>query len=180
MKTSIKIGVGFALLWIILKLSAFSFEVFLTDLKPFVFANMLFVTLAISLALYAKKRFETESNLLEDIKTAMIPGVLYAIIVSSFIYFYYQSIYPEFNSSKISAIELKMNNEAAVADFRKSNPAMENLSSDEIREQVMDSMNNYYSAQFTMTVSLLGLLLYTTLNSLVISLIFRRVIFRKT
>ena len=36
------------------------------------------------------------------------------------------------------------------------------------------------SAQFTMTVSLLGLLLYTTLNSLVISLIFRRVIFRKT
>ena len=71
-----------------------------------------------------------------------------------------------------------MNDEVAVADFRKSNPGMENSSSDEIREKVMDSMNNYYSAQFTMTVSLLGLLLYATLNSLVLSLIFRRVIFR--
>ncbi|MEJ6588943.1 MAG: DUF4199 domain-containing protein [Crocinitomicaceae bacterium] len=178
MKTPIKIGVGFALLWIILKLSAFSFNVFLTDLKPFVFANMLFVTLAISIALYAKKRQQPGSNLLEDVKTAMIPGVLYAVIVSSFIYFYYQSIYPEFNSSKITEIELRMNDEVAVADFRKSNPGMENSSSDEIREKVMDSMNNYYSAQFTMTVSLLGLLLYATLNSLVLSLIFRRVIFR--
>jgi len=179
MKIYVKIGLAFAFLWILIKLSCFTFNVLLTELEPFVFMNMLFVTLAISIALYIKKRKQKEySNLLDDIKTAMIPGVIYTIVVSVFIYFYYQHIYPEFNTDKISEMEIRMQDKNNINDLRKSNPEMENKSDEEIKSKVLKSINDYYSAKFTMTISLLGLLVFTTLNSIVLSLIFRRVIFK--
>ena len=140
---------------------------------------MLFVTLAVSAVLYIKKRKQREdSNYLDDIKTSMIPGVIYTVVVSVFIYFYYQHIYPEFNTNKISEIEIRMQDKKNIADLRKSNPEMENKSDEEIKSKVLKSVNDYYSAKFTMTITLLGLLVYTTLNSILLSLIFRRVIFR--
>ena len=178
MKKAINIGIGFAVIWIILKLVAFNFQIFLTDLKPFIFANMLFVTLGICVSLYFKKKAREASNLLGDVKTGMTSSIIYTVLVSAFIYFYYQSIYPEFNSSKISEMELLLADETKVAELRASNPDMENSSSDEIRNKVMTSISQYYSAQFTMTISLLGLLVYSTLNSLLISLIFRKIIFK--
>ena len=75
-------------------------------------------------------------------------------------------------------MELLLADETKVAELRASNPDMENSSSDEIRNKVMTSISQYYSAQFTMTISLLGLLVYSTLNSLLISLIFRKIIFK--
>jgi len=179
MKVYVKIGLAFAILWILIKLSCFSFKVLLTKLEPFVFLNMLFVTLAVSAVLYIKKRKQREdSNYLDDIKTSMIPGVIYTVVVSVFIYFYYQHIYPEFNTNKISEIEIRMQDKKNIADLRKSNPEMENKSDEEIKSKVLKSVNDYYSAKFTMTITLLGLLVYTTLNSILLSLIFRRVIFR--
>jgi len=179
MKIYVKIGLAFAFLWILIKLSCFTFNVLLTKLEPFVFMNMLFVTIAISVALYIKKRKQKEySNLLDDIKTAMIPGVIYTVVVSVFIYFYYQNIYPEFNTDKISEMEIRMQDKKNIDDLRKSNPEMENKSDEEIKGKVLKSINDYYSAKFTMTITLLALLVYTTLNSIVLSLIFRRVIFR--
>tara|TARA_B100001287_G_C22628054_1_gene503597 strand:+ start:134 stop:703 length:570 start_codon:yes stop_codon:yes gene_type:complete len=178
MKKSLNIGVGFAVIWIILKLVAFNFQLFLIDLKPFIFANMLFVTLAICVALYLKKRTKTSSNLLDDIKTGMATSMIYTVIISGFIFFYYQSIYPEFNTSKISEMEILLKDESKIKELRKSKPDMENRSSDEIRSQVLGSVSQYYSAKFTMIISLLGLLIYSTLNSLLISIIFRKVIFK--
>ena len=55
---------------------------------------------------------------------------------------------------------------------------MENKSSDEIKRDVMSKTEMVYNANFTMLVSMLSLLLYSTLNSIVISVIFRRIIFR--
>ena len=60
MKIYVKIGLAFAFLWILIKLSCFTFNVLLTKLEPFVFMNMLFVTIAISVALYIKKRKQKE------------------------------------------------------------------------------------------------------------------------
>lgn len=178
MRTSVRIGIGFALVWIILKLTAFNFRIFLNDLRPFIFANMLFVTTAISLTLYLKNKSLKDTNLMDDVKSGMISGVLYTVIVSGFIYFYYQSIYPEFNSSKISAMELRLEDEEQIQEFRKTNPDMENNTSEEIRNKVLTSLSQYYSSQFAMTVSLLGMLIYATLNSLVLSLVFRKLFFK--
>ena len=75
-------------------------------------------------------------------------------------------------------MEILLEDESKVEELRKSNPDMENSSSDEIRSQVLSSIGQLYSAKFTMAISLLGLLIYSTLNSLLISLIFKKVIFK--
>ena len=94
MKLPIKVGLIASLVWISIKLIAFSQSISLDDLKPFVFINMFILTAAIAIALYLVKRHETESNLLNDIKNGMLAGVTYTVIVSVFLYFYYQKIYP--------------------------------------------------------------------------------------
>ena len=178
MKLPIKVGLIASLVWISIKLIAFSQSISLDDLKPFVFINMFILTAAIAIALYLVKRHETESNLLNDIKNGMLAGVTYTVIVSVFLYFYYQKIYPEFNAKKINEIEIKLSNPKTIKEIQKSNIAMENKSSDEIKRDVMSKTEMVYNANFTMLVSMLSLLLYSTLNSIVISVIFRRIIFR--
>jgi hypothetical protein len=178
MKLPIKVGLIASLVWISIKLIAFSQSISLDDLKPFVFINMFILTAAIAIALYLVKRHETESNLLNDIKNGMLAGVPYTVIVSVFLYFYYQKIYPEFNAKKINEIEIKLSNPKTIKEIQKSNIAMENKSSDEIKRDVMSKTEMVYNANFTMLVSMLSLLLYSTLNSIVISVIFRRIIFR--
>ena len=178
MKLPIKVGLIASLVWISIKLIAFSQSISLDDLKPFVFINMFILTAAIAIALYLVKRHETESNLLNDIKNGMLAGVPYTVIVSVFLYFYYQKIYPELNAKKINEIEIKLSNPKTIKEIQKSNIAMENKSSDEIKRDVMSKTEMVYNANFTMLVSMLSLLLYSTLNSIVISVIFRRIIFR--
>ena len=137
MKLPIKVGLIASLVWISIKLIAFSQSISLDDLKPFVFINMFILTAAITIALYLVKRHETESNLLNDIKNGMLAGVPYTVIVSVFLYFYYQKIYPEFNAKKINEIEIKLSNQKTIKEIQKSNIAMENKSSDEIKRDVM-------------------------------------------
>lgn len=178
MRLPLKVGLIAALIWISIKFIAFSQAISLDDLKPFVFINMFILTAAIAIALYLVKRHETESNLLNDIKNGMLAGVPYAVIVSVFLYFYYQKIYPEFNAKKINEIEVKLSNPMTIKEIQKSNIAMENKSSEEIKRDVLSKTEMIYNANFTMLVSMLSLLLYATLNSILISVILRRIIFR--
>jgi cellobiose-specific phosphotransferase system component IIC len=139
---------------------------------------MFFLTAAISYSLFQIKRKEVESNLLNDIKNGMLAGVPYTLIVSIFLYFYYEKIYPEFNEKKIQEIELRLSNPKTVKEIQTSNPAMENKNPEEIKREVLSSTKAMYSAKFTMIISLLALMVYSTLNSMVIALIYRRVVFR--
>lgn len=178
MKLPIKIGIGAALLWIVLKMLGLAIKFSVDDIKFFVFINMFLLTAAIAFSLYQVKRKELESNLLNDIKNGMLAGVPYTLIVSVFLYFYYEKIYPEFNDKKIQEIELRMNNPKVIKEIQTSNPAMENKNPQEIKREVMANTRSMYSAKFTMIISLLALMVYSTLNSMVIAIIYRRVVFR--
>jgi cellobiose-specific phosphotransferase system component IIC len=178
MKLPIKVGIGAALFWIVLKMIGLAVNFSVDDIKLFVFLNMFFLTAAISYSLFQIKRKEVESNLLNDIKNGMLAGVPYTLIVSIFLYFYYEKIYPEFNEKKIQEIELRLSNPKTVKEIQTSNPAMENKNPEEIKREVLSSTKAMYSAKFTMIISLLALMVYSTLNSMVIALIYRRVVFR--
>jgi hypothetical protein len=178
MRLPLKVGLIASVVWISIKLIAFSQSISLDDLKPFVFINMFILTAAVAIAVYLVKRYEIESNLLNDIKNGMLAGVPYAVIISVFLYFYYQKIYPGFNAKKINEIEVKLSNPKTIKEIQNSNIAMENKSSDEIRKDVLSKTKMVYNANFTMLVSMLSLLLYATLNSILISVIFRRIVFR--
>jgi hypothetical protein len=178
MKLPLKVGFIAAATWIFIKLMAFYLSISLDELKPFVFINMFILTVSITIALYLVKRKETENNLLNDVKNGMLAGVPYALIVSVFLYFYYEKIYPDFNKRKMNEISLKLSNPQTIKEIQRSNPEMENKSFEEIKRDVLAKTKMVYNAQFTMLVSMLSLLLYATLNSIVISVIFRRIVFR--
>jgi hypothetical protein len=178
MKLPLKVGLLAATIWISIKLLAFSLSISLDELRPFVFINMFILTASIALALYLVKRKETENNLLNDVKNGMLAGVPYAVIVSVFLYFYYEKIYPDFNARKMNEISLKLSNPQTIKEIQRENPEMENKSVEEIKRDILAKTKMVYNPQFTMLVSMLSLLLYTTLNSIVITLIFRRIVFR--
>ena len=71
-----------------------------------------------------------------------------------------------------------MDSPEEIAAIRKSNSALENKSDGEIVEMARQNTAMMYDPQFTLSVSLLALLVYSTLNSLLIAVIYRRVVFR--
>ena len=178
MKLPVKVGIGAALFWIVLKMLGLAINFSVDDIKIFVFINMFLLTAAIAYSLFQIKRKEIESNLLNDVKNGMLSGVPYTLIVSIFLYFYYEKIYPEFNEKKIQEIELRLSNPKTIKEIQTTNPAMENKNPEEIKREVLDSTKSMYSAKFTMIITLLALMVYSTLNSMVIAIIFRRVVFR--
>ena len=178
MKLPLKVGLLAATIWIFIKLTACYLSISLDELRPFVFINMFILTVSIAIALYLVKRKETENNLLNDVKNGMLAGVPYAVIVSVFLYFYYEKIYPDFNARKMNEISLKLSNPQTIKEIQRENPEMENKSVEEIKRDILAKTKMVYNPQFTMLVSMLSLLLYATLNSIVITLIFRRIVFR--
>ena len=178
MKLPLKVGLIAAAIWISIKLAAFYLSLSLDDLRPFVFINMFILTAAIAIALYLVKRKETENNLLNDVKNGMLAGVPYAVIVSVFLYFYYEKIYPDFIERRLNERSLELSNPQTIKKIQRSNPEMENKSFEEIKKEDMEKAKEYFKANTTMLLSMLSLLLYATFNSIVISVIFRRIVFR--
>ena len=88
-------GLVFSGLWIALKMLAFWLNWRLDEIQIFVLLNMALLTSAIALFMYRKKRTNTEeSNILTDIKAGLTVGLPYTLLVSFFLFFYYQDIYP--------------------------------------------------------------------------------------
>ena len=139
---------------------------------------MFILTASIAVALYLVKRKETENNLLNDVKNGMLAGVPYAVIVSVFLYFYYEKIYPDFIERRLNERSLELSNPQTIKKIQRSNPEMENKSFEEIKKEDMEKAKEYFKANTTMLLSMLSLLLYATFNSIVISVIFRRIVFR--
>jgi hypothetical protein len=179
MKFPIKVGLISAAIWIGLKLIFWAISFNLNDIKLFVFVNMFLLTASIACALYILKLKEDDSNLMNDIKNGMLAGMPYSVVVAIFMYFYYERIYPEFNQQKIELIENKLNEPNAIKEIQKNNPEMQNDSPEEVRNEVIQKSKMIYSSKFNMLVALLAMVLYTTINSIVIALIFRKVVFAK-
>jgi hypothetical protein len=172
-------GLVFGSFWIAFKMLAFLFAYQLDQIQLFVLLNMAMLTAAIALFMYRKKRFGgPESNILTDIKAGLSVGLPYTLVVSFFLFFYYQDIYPEFNEKKRAAYEQRMDSPKEIAAIRNSNSALENKSDSEIVAMARKNTAMMYDPQFTLSVSLLALLVYSTLNSLLIAVIYRKVVFR--
>ena len=185
MKPTVKFGLIFAAIWIGFKLILFST---LTspdryNLQPAILANILCLLLAITLGLYFHKRNATEqSNALGDIKSAMGAGMVYTMIVTVFLYFYYSKIDPEYNQHQRSEaamqLEKMLNDPEEFKKLKGSNGDFEVMSKDEIRASLITNQEAMYSTQAVTTIGLLGMLMLATVNSILISIVMRRVIFK--
>ncbi len=185
MKPTVKFGLIFAAIWIGFKLVLFST---LTgpdryNLQPAILTNILCLLLAITLGLYFHKRKATEqSNALGDIKSAMGAGMVYTIIVTFFLYFYYSKIDPEYNQHQRSEAAMQVDKMLQdPEEFKKlkaSNADFEVMSKAEIRASLLTNQEALYSTQAVTTISLLGMLMLATVNSILITIVMRRVIFK--
>ena len=183
MKVTIKTGIFFALIWMIIKMIFFFTEAFPYNVVPAVMVNIFCLLKAITIGLYKQKLQDTEvGNALRDIKNAMSAGVPYAVLVSIFIFFYYAQIDPGFNEHQIAEAEVgiqkMIDNPIDFAKVKKSNEAFEVMTKDEIYSQLIQGPRGFYSPLSTMTVSMLAMLLLTTMNSIFITIVFRKVVFR--
>jgi hypothetical protein len=183
MKITVKIGLLFAALWIAAKMIFYITAPTGYSIVPLVLLNMLFLISAISIGMFLLKRKEQyESNALSDIKNGMTAGVPYAVIVSIFIYTYYAKIDPEYNAHQKAEWETTIKKELAkpggLEQARESNPDFEVLSAEEIFSKMKSGYESFYSPNSTMILSLLALILLSTLNSIFVTVIFRKIVFR--
>ena len=180
MKIPIITGLIAALVWIAIKWGGYAFGFFNNGaVQPYVFTNMFLLTASVSIGLYLiKKNAKQKSNLLLDIKTGMTAAMPYTVVVSGFIFIFYTYINPEFNQKQLERTRISLQDKKVLTSLRNSNPTLENKTDQELLKEGMKQTRQIISPQFTMLVSLLGLLVYGTMNSLVISLIYRSLIFR--
>ena len=183
MKITIKTGIFFALIWMIIKIIFLYTGTFTYNVVPAVMVNIFCLLLAITVGLYKQKLKDTEAgNALRDIKNAMSVGVPYAVLVSVFIFFYYAQIDPGFNEHQIAEAEVgiqkMIDNPVDFAKVKQSNEAFEVMTKDEIYEELIQGPRGFYSPISTMTVSMLAMLLLTTMNSIFITIVFRKIVFR--
>jgi hypothetical protein len=183
MKNSVLIGVFFAFIWGAIKF------LFHTDLNkainPFVLLNIFFLLTAIALGLFLVKKKEgyLSGDVISDFKKAMGIGLPYTLIVTGFIYYYYSTFNPMYVENKINQtyilIDKAINNPKELVKLKKQKPEFEVMSKEELRKELKKGPKNMYSAKATGLLSLLSMLLLTTFYSLIISLIYRKILFKK-
>lgn len=184
MRITVKTGIISAAIWIGLKMSFFYLGLFEETIVPAVLLNILGLLLAISIGLYLQKRKDTEeTNAMYDIKNALAAGFPYVLIVSIFIYLYYAKINPEYYAHQVAenemAIEKMVNNPVELEKFKKSQPDAEVMTKEEIELKLKESNKKGASAGFTATLSTLALLILATIYSILVTIIYRQILFKR-
>lgn len=183
MRITVKIALICAGIWMLAKVAYHFFFPDTTALHFTILLNMLLLLAAVSLGLYYHKKQEgfTQGNAMSDIKGAMTSGVPYALIVALFTYLYYSKINPEFNQHQIAEAQTlimkELDNPKALAKM-KENPNFEMLSKEEIFKKLIEGPKTIYSPTSTMILMLMGLILLSTLYSIMVMIVYRRVMFR--
>ena len=183
MNNPLKVGIGFAIGWCLVKYISFLINPLPPSILPTVLLNILFMLTAIALALYQLKRQQSEeTSLLADIKNGLKSGVPYTVIVAVFLYIFYGNINPEFNKMQIEKTQAKIekvfNNPEEYKKLKESNPTFEVMTKEELMKEMKTGPQTFYTPGTTMTVSLLAMLLLATLYSILVSVIYRRIVFR--
>ena len=186
MRPSIKVALIFVAIWFAVKMAFFKFQLFQDEkgVKILVMWNILCLLLAISIGTLIEKRKENraDSSALGDIKGAMRGGMIYTVLVSTLIYFYYAKIDPAYNERQLAvaeaALSKSLNDPKQLAEIKKS-PENESKTKEEIYALGIKNQKAIFNAGSTMTMSLLGMLLLTTINAIVVTVAFRRILFKQ-
>ena len=187
MRISLKISILFVIIWFTGKLSFFYLQQFQDEagVKVQVMWNILCLLMGMTIGTWIEKRRElaSENSALNDIKNTMGSGIVYTVLVSLLIYLYYAKIDPSYNERQLAIAEASVNkmldDPKEMAKIKKNNPDLESLTREEIYEKAIANQKAMFSPGSTMTISLLGMLLLSTVNAIILTVIFRRVLFKQ-
>lgn len=184
MRPAIKMALLFSGAWILLKFIFEAIGVFQEDVVKPGLINNLFLLLAISLGLYFEKKKEGfgTGTALSDIKNGLLAGAPYVLIVSVFMYFYYDTINPTFIENRIAermdVIYNEAQDEAYVDTLRVHTPEFRVMTTDEIIKDIKKDTESALSAKTLFVFSLLGLMVMALTYAIFITVIYRKILFR--
>ena len=122
MKAVIKIGLVFASILIAFRLIIFFTKTEISE-KPIMLLSMFFITASSSIALYLSKRYQSEENtLMDDLKIAMAPAMIFTVLVSAFSYLYYNNIDTDYISNKLKNEEVRWDNPDNIKEIKLKKP----------------------------------------------------------
>lgn len=186
MRFSIKISILLAGIWFLGKYILFSFQLFQTteQYSYHVMWNILCLLFAMTIGSWIEKRraIGKESNVLSDMKNILAPGLVYTLLVSGMIYFYYAKIDPSYNEKQLFLVENSMkemvNDPVKLKKFKEQRPEFEAFSKEEILKKSRESIQPWYTPKTSMIIALLGMLMLSIINALILTIIYRKVLFR--
>jgi hypothetical protein len=170
-------------MWMIIKMIFFYTGVFAFSVVPSGMINILCLLLSISIGLFILKRKSTEAtSLLTDIKNGMTAGVPYIVLVSLFMYIFYSKINPgfiaELRAEKISQETENINDPIKLDIYKRNNEDAEVMTKNQILDKMTQNIKATINAKTTSLLNLLALLMLSTINSIFISVIYRKIVFR--
>ncbi len=183
MKITVKVGLIFAAIWIAIKMVLFYTNAVGYDVKVPVLLNILCILLAISVGVFKLKRQQQEAtSLMTDIKSGMTAGVPYALVVSVFLFFYYEKIDTNYIPHRVAEItyvmKTRLDDPKELKRLRAENEDFEVMTKEQIYERMIQGPVNTINAKSTMVLALLALLLLATLNSIFVAVIYQKVVFK--
>lgn len=184
MKKTVQYGILFGLAWILIKIVFHAIQDNGSNVTPVIFINMFLLLVAIAFGLFQHKKKEgyTSGNALSDIKSAMTVAIPYSVIVSLFLFIYYNNINPSYNQLKIKeadmTIDKDVDNPLILQKMKNDNEAFEVMSKEKIRKELKKGPRNFYNAKSTSLISLLALMMLSTIYSIFITIVYRKVMFR--
>ena len=185
MRPALKTAIFFATTWIFIKLLFMEFDLFQEDIFFTGLINNFFLLAAIAIGLYFEKRREGfgAGTALSDIKHGMIGGAPYALIVSVFMFFYYQDINPEFienrEQARMDIVYKAMEREGYVDSLKMQNQDFNVMTNKEIYSYIKEETSSALSPKSLLTLSLLGLIVLGFTYSIFVMIIFRKVLLRE-
>jgi hypothetical protein len=184
MKSFLKIPVLFALSWFVLK-CIFFFAGMEDSMVPGIMLNILFLLGSIALGLFFKKKAENyvEVNFLDDMKTAIKSGMAYVGLMFVLIYSFYSFVDPNY-VEKIKEQQKKeiteiLDDPKEFEKVRSENENLKGLSKEDIIDIQTDQAARFVSPIFMSTIALLSMMTGCFINSLIVVLLFKNVLFRK-
>lgn len=184
MRPALKSAFAFAGVWILLKLLFMQFNIFQDDIFFTGLINNFFLLAAVAIGLYFEKLKEGlgEGTALSDIKHAMIGGAPYALIVSIFMFFYYQDINPNFienrTQERMDMLYSAMERESYVDSLKTQNQDLNVMTNEEIYTYIKNETESALSPKTILTLSLLGMIVLGFTYSIFVTVIYRKVLLR--
>lgn len=176
MNQTTRVALGFALIWIILKMILFNVVDRAADWYNLtVMANVLLLLLAIFVTMH----FHKTQDFLTDFKEALKGGVIYTIIVASFIFLYVKVIDTGFIDSRLN---VRMEQAFTLEQFNE----MKELDPVKLADKSYGDFLSDKAAEFElvkspfiiMTLTIAALLIASVIYSLLITILYRRLLNR--
>lgn len=178
MKSPLSISLFFALTYIIIKLIVFNLGKSVELFVPLILVNIFLILLAILFGLRAWKKTQekADDNFLEDFKCTMRNASVYALIISSFVFVYYSAIDTNFRE-QLAERQFADISKEDFKEMQKKDPDMlGNKTLDDYKKLKKGEMKLFTSPFMTTTMTLMGLMLIGLFYSIIVVLMWPRVL----